>query len=167
MRPIPYSHLFRSCLLVENAVRGAPRYVTRRLMFLVSVNPPCAGVKTKKKQEVHRTRPDVRIKKTRDTDIAKTTQVVLEEGKKRMKRLRLPMAIPETKGESKGVDIEGSDHTAMPPDSTVDGNTMNEACTATTLSSVAHGSVQHTQPKYLLLCLPTRSFLCSLAFPVN
>ena len=147
-------------------MRGAPSYVTRRLTFLVSVNPPRAGVKTKKKREVHRTRPDVRTKKTRATDIAKTTRVVLEEGKKRMKRLRLPMAIPETKGESEGVDIEGSDHT-MPPDSTVDGNTAKEACTATTLSSVIHGSVPDIPPRYLLLCLPTRSFLCSLAFPVN
>lgn len=132
MRPIPYSHLSRSCFLAENAVRGAPRYVTRRLTFLVSVNPPRADVRTKKKREVHHTRADVRTKKTREVRAADNVKIMrdeLEKGKKGMKRLRLPMAIPET---------------------------VKEAPMATTLSSVPHESVPDIAPRFVA-CSPARS----------
>lgn len=142
MRPIPYSHLLRSCLLAQNPVRGAPRYVTCGLIFLVSVNIIRADVRTTKKRKAKAA--NAKTKKEEAASRSKTPAG----GKSFMKNRRLPMAIFKEKGESGDMDMEE------------DGNTVNEA-------STRHESVPKRRAWCLLFCLLTRSSLCSLAFPVN
>ena len=146
-RPI----FFLSCLLAENAVRGAPRYVTRRLIFLVSVNHTPADVRKTKKRKVQAANA-----KTKQENMASRINV----GKQAMKRLLLPMAIFETEGESEVMDKRPND--AMPPDSTVDGNTVKEACTFAPFFSIPKEPVLKMPPR----CINSIPLLVRLLVPL-